>query len=87
VEGIKEDLLGYKSKWETLNMEIMRHEETIERQRRQLSLLNISLNDRDLRSDTNESREKSVKTAAELIAEEEAEIRQLEIELERLSAS
>lgn len=64
-----------------LNNEIMQHEETIEKQRRQLSLLNISLNDRDLNTPVETARVS--KSAAEMIANEEEEIRQLEIELER----
>lgn len=64
-----------------LNNEIMQHEETIEKQRRQLSLLNISLNDRDLNTPVETARVS--KSAAEMIAHEEEEIRQLELELER----
>lgn len=62
----------------------MEYEDTIERQRRQLSMLNISLNDRELGNDPQRSHSKK-KSAKELIAQEEEEIRRLEAELNEKS--
>lgn len=83
VDGVNEDLVEYMKKWESLNSEIMKHEETIEKQRRQLSTLNISLNDRELGADTTQqgAKPKKTRSAAEIIAQEEEEIRRLEADL------
>lgn len=60
----------------------MKHEETIERQRRQLSTLNISLNDREIGTDIQQGNKiKKTRSAAEIIAQEEEEIRRLEADL------
>ncbi|CCH41357.1 hypothetical protein BN7_896 [Wickerhamomyces ciferrii] len=66
--------------WENLNSEIMKHEDTLENQRRHLSMLNVSLNDRS--SLINKSSQLPKKRLAiDLIAEEEEMIRELEKEL------
>lgn len=82
IDGVNEELENYVRKWELLNSEIMKHEETIEKQRRQLSMLNISLNDRELGTEKTQRKRKSAK---DLIAQEEEEIRQLEAELSQRS--
>lgn len=79
IDGVREELEQLKQRWETINLEIMENEDTIEKQRRQLSLLRISLNERELHSD--DIGEQPVKTAAQLIAEGEEEIRKLELEI------
>lgn len=78
IDGVKGELEGYRQRWETLNLEIMQHEETMEKQRRQLSLLNMSLNDRQ--NDSAQG-EKVSKTVRQLVEEEEEEIRKLELEM------
>ncbi len=82
IDGVNEELENYVRKWELLNSEIMKHEETIEKQRRQLSMLNISLNDRELGTEKTQRKRNSAK---DLIAQEEEEIRRLEAELSQRS--
>lgn len=79
IDGVREELERLRQRWQSVNLEIMENEETIEKQRRQLSLLRISLNERELRSD--DTGERPVRTAAQLIAEEEEEIRRLELQI------
>jgi len=80
IDGVNEELQEYIKKWEFLNLEIMKHEEIVERQRHQLQRLNISLNDREIGSNTRQNQQKS-KTASELIAAKREEIRNLELQI------
>jgi biopolymer transport protein ExbB/TolQ len=86
VTGLEEELKEYETKHAALKEEIVLNEQTLETQKNLLSQLNTSVSDRRM-SSSKQNTSTRKHTAEELIAAEEAEIRRLEQDLERMARS